>query len=337
MAGGLTYDPKTGNTYTGGGATPRQYAFGPTPNAPFGGAPTTGGAAPGPSAMGPQQPQYADPSSAYSFPTLEGADITKPGDVETAYREHGGQYFDPSRSGTFADTILAKYGEGGALPENPGLGTYYDDAERRAGNKLNTAAAARGSYGSSYALGGTADMLAGMEADRAKHEADYALQRDAAQRGWAGTLGGIANSADSTDVNRWNSGFNAAGASDAGRMGRQHTAFDESLAMGDRLAKIIGDANARGHDDWWHAFDAGQGLDTGTAAAGVSDATYNGQQSRQDRNDFFNTAGNGYKFGATVQNGMTPPVPPVPPTQPVYNYQPGTKTLYPSDTSPYTG
>lgn len=302
--------PQAGPGAAGKNANPMQ-----VPNYTSGSDPikaSPAGAAPAPSQGAPSsimQPQYADPASAYTFPTVNGADIRQPGALEQAWGQQGGQYAQPTMSHGVDANILSNYGDGSRLPQDPGLGTYYGDAETRANNALKSQGAATGTYGSSYGAQQQANMYSGMEADRAKNEAQYNLARSADQRNWATALSGIAGSADSADLNKLNSGFNTAGGVENAQNNRFQTNFGDSMQLGDALSGIMTHANDQANHDYWHALDASTGLSTAMGANGVSDATYNGQQSRQDMNDTINMGANGFKAGSAIYQGFNQPQP----------------------------
>ena len=110
------------------------------------------------------------------------------------------------------------------IQNDPNLGAYYSDAEKRATDTLNAQAASRGNYGSSVALGEVGKAIGGLEADRAQKEAAYQLQKDAEQRQWqalGGTLGSssdVSNQRNIDAVRQWLStgGTLAGAAQDAG-------------------------------------------------------------------------------------------------------------------------
>jgi hypothetical protein len=110
------------------------------------------------------------------------------------------------------------------IAKDPGLEAYYKDAEARATDAVNRQAAATGGYGSSSMLNGVNSAIGTMEADRAKNEAQYQLQRDAEIRNQSTLSGSLAQSGDASSrgnmdaVRNWlaTGGNLAAGAQDAG-------------------------------------------------------------------------------------------------------------------------
>ena len=83
---------------------------------------------------------------------------------------------------------------------------YYDNASRNSANAINTQMAARGSYGSSNAVGVLSNAETNLRAQQAKDEAGYGLSR----AGLGGTLASSADQsslANSTNERNWMSGL----------------------------------------------------------------------------------------------------------------------------------
>lgn len=74
------------------------------------------------------------------------------------------------------------------------MSSYYDNAQRQSDNAINTQMAARGSYGSSNAIGQISNADTNLRAQQARDQAQYGLQR--AQLG-----GSLAGGADSQSNN----------------------------------------------------------------------------------------------------------------------------------------
>lgn len=74
------------------------------------------------------------------------------------------------------------------------MSSYYDNAQRQSDNAINTQMAARGSYGSSNAIGQLSNADTNLRAQQARDQAQYGLQR--AQLG-----GSLAGGADSQSNN----------------------------------------------------------------------------------------------------------------------------------------
>lgn len=86
------------------------------------------------------------------------------------------------------------------LVATPGLGGYYDDAEARTSANLNKQFAAKGAYGSSVDSGTVGSAVGGLEADRAKNEANYALARQNTITGFDTAAAGAARGADASSL-----------------------------------------------------------------------------------------------------------------------------------------
>lgn len=147
----------------------------------------------------------------------------QPGALETAWDQHGGNYWqtpnsvnfwngsqnainNPGMAETYAQGAATRYaggtpgvsnalgdyysGFGSRRPElSANLDPFYDNAERRAGEKLRAELAAKGMYSSSGADDQTREMLTNFEAQKAKDEAQYGIERSNALLGWE-TQGG---------------------------------------------------------------------------------------------------------------------------------------------------
>src|SRR4030042_1344560 len=124
------------------------------------------------------------------------------------------------------------------ISNEPGFGSYYENAKRRAGESIGQAMAAQGAYGSSAAADQTREAFTNLDAERANREADYNLSRLAEQRGWEGLggqlagqasnaqlgwaqgLGGLGLGAEGMDLSRGTSAINAALAGDQSALNR---------------------------------------------------------------------------------------------------------------------
>lgn len=145
---------------------------------------------------------------------------------------------------------------------DPGFGTYYDHAKDRAAESINQTMAARGSYGSSAANDQISRAYSDLEADRAKNEANYNLQRLGEERQWQNLGGNLAGQADQGSLarnkneqdwtsllgnlgldssrlglSRTNAGQDAANAASAEKSRVGQEAFGNQLQLGDRLSE----------------------------------------------------------------------------------------------------
>lgn len=224
---------------------------------------------------------------------LQGFDQSQYGPGEQYYRDNAVVWQSPSSGEQNAQSIIGKYAGGtpqltnntqnwfnqfqGSMPNiaaDPGLGAYYENAKNRASESIDQAAAARGNYGSSAAIDQNARAFTDLEADRAKNEAQYNLQRLGEQRAWQGLGGQFAGAADSQSLNasqneqgwqnflanlglnssqfglqRTNAGMDAATGAQNLNRNRVQDAFGNQLAMGDRMAGIMADAYYPGLDN----------------------------------------------------------------------------------------
>lgn len=257
----------------------------------------------GPTApAGPAQPSLADVMQGLlnGAPTMNGVDMTQPGQNEQWWATHGSQFDQTPLETQLARDTLAKYGNGTQLPASPDLGTYYDDAERRAQEKLDQTMAARGSYGSSYAADQNSDMYAQMEADRAKNEAQYNLQRDQAQRGWLQTLGGLAQGGDNGTLSFLNAASNASHVAQESTRDRGNDAVQNTLAWGKTLSDLLGNYTSGKISADNDILDKETALNLGLPTAGLGDATYNKGMHTNDTSDVNNQVANWWKFGSSL-------------------------------------
>lgn len=268
----------------------------------------------------------------------QGLNFLQPGAAEQFFNQVGGRFADPTMSEGYAKDVMGQYGGGNTpgvsnradqayqqfLSSTPAdMSSYYTNAERQAQEQLDRTMAARGAYGSSAAADMSGEMLANMEADRAKAEAGYGLQRaglggqlgsaaDVSSRGqsqnalnWMQGLQGVAGQSDTMGLNRLLGGMGAASAAQGAQTTRGQNMFNNQLNMGNALSGTMGEgygaafANDKDLFGQWLA-----GL-TGMGAEQQGQATYNAQQQRADTKDFFNMLGNGSKFYQGIANSGT--------------------------------
>lgn len=199
-----------------------------------------------------------------------------------------------------------------SIDSEPGFGAYYDNAKNRAAESINQAMAARGAYGSSAANDQTARAFTDLEADRAKNEANYNLQRLGEQRGWQGLGGQLAGQADQNNLARnqneqqWASLLSSLGL-DASRLGLQRTNagmdaasnaqnlqrnrgndyFSQQLQLGDRMSGIL----AQG---LYPAVDNDGAFVDKLAAGGVAEGNSRAANERQNFKDTLDLGATGY-------------------------------------------
>jgi hypothetical protein len=145
---------------------------------------------------------------------------------------------------------------------DPGFGAYYDHAKDRAAESINQTMAARGAYGSSAANDQIARSYSDLEADRAKNEANYNLQRLGEERQWQNLGGSLAGQADQgalarskneqdwtsmlgslgldaskLGISRTNAGMDAANAASGEKSRVGQEAFNNQMALGNQLSE----------------------------------------------------------------------------------------------------
>lgn len=151
---------------------------------------------------GQNQQQFGQPTASEGFYTNYAPAFQQPGQSSEYWNGVQGSFAGPHN---VANNSQGAYGDVKSATPNlmadPGLGSYYNDAERRTTQALDQNFAARGAYGSSVSQGQTADAVRGLEADRAKNEANYQLARSAEQRGWQGLDVQAAGQADASSLN----------------------------------------------------------------------------------------------------------------------------------------
>lgn len=106
---------------------------------------------------------------------INGVDLTQPGtgeDVSASYLDYYGQNGTPTTSNN-ADQAYQDFRSSSPANMDP----YYNNAQRLSDNAINTQMAARGSYGSSNAVGTLANADTNLRAQQAKDEAQYGLSR----------------------------------------------------------------------------------------------------------------------------------------------------------------
>jgi hypothetical protein len=148
----------------------------------------------------------------------------------------GAQAFGPAGAGQqFWNQVQGKFNDY-SKDLTPQFDQFWDRATDKAIGASESAAAARGSYGSSQQLNNVGNVAADMNAQRAKEASNFALQNAKNQREALGTFGNLAFNASGEDLqydqqglNRLNAGFNAAQAADASRRARTQDAFGNNM------------------------------------------------------------------------------------------------------------
>lgn len=156
--------------------------------------------------------QFNAPS--YSEQTFNAANSQiGPSALDAWYRAAGNPYAKQTAGEQYGSGVMARYGSGntpngtnysqqyyqqyGGAPQlSADLAPYYQDAERRANEQINQQMAARGMFGSSAAADQGREAMVQLEAQRAKDEAQYGLQRAGELRGWEQLGGQLAGQSD---------------------------------------------------------------------------------------------------------------------------------------------
>jgi hypothetical protein len=218
-------------------------------------------------------------------PQMEGVDMTVMGPGQQNWEDNKGVYNTPGSGEVNNLGLLAQFQDPnnrvqvnnrqndwfnhfqGHMPDiasDPGLAAWYDNAEKRSTENINRIMAARGAYGSSAANDQVSRGITDLEADKAKNEAQYNLQRLAEQRAWEGLGGNLASGADTQNntmgdqqrqwvellsklgidaeklgLDRTNAGQDAANSAENFKNTRFQNYVNNETTSGDRLADII--------------------------------------------------------------------------------------------------
>jgi hypothetical protein len=239
---------------------------------------TVGTAVPGTGSPPPQQ---------YAPPIDVGYNGNVPGMGENVSAALLGHYSDSGVPGVSNNAQGAYDSFNSSTPAN--MGAYYDNASRNSANAINTQMAARGSYGSSNAIGVLGNAETNLRAQQAKDEAGYGLQR-------ASMKGSLASAADNSSQAASANERNWVGAlSDLGFRNQQQgmsryqqgndNAFRGAQAASDIEGDVGGAAIAAQQDLLVQSLMAQSGMtfDQATAAANqANQARTDANQSTQD-------------------------------------------------------
>ena len=184
-----------------------------------------------PTTEAPQGWDFTGPGVGEQFFQINEKSWTTPGQLENWYAQNQNALNAPTQAeqyyGQVNPMILDR---ANALSSDPGLTPYYANAKRRASESINSAAASRGTYGSSAALGQLGEAYTNLDAEQANREADYALKLAEAQRQWLGLGGQIAGQAGSQGQGRLGQAAGIAGAAQAAGLGRLGQGFNAATA-----------------------------------------------------------------------------------------------------------
>jgi hypothetical protein len=187
----------------------------------------------------------------------------------------------------------------GAAPA-ANMSAYYDNASRKSADAINKQMAARGSYGSSNAVGNLMSAETDLRAQQARDEAQYGLQRGQYGLQRAGLAGSLAQGADAQSVN-------AANNERAWTMGLGDMAFKgqdtaanryaqgnaDAMSMANTLSGMEGANYGQQQANDQSLMEAAMNAESGYATQGVSDAANNAAQNNNETKDAI-------KFGTDV-------------------------------------
>jgi hypothetical protein len=181
--------------------------------------------------------------------------------------------------------------------KQPQFDAYYDRARDKAAGAANAQAAARGVYGSSQALNNVGNVIADVEAQRAKAGTDFMLADANNQRQMLGTYGNLAFGAggenqqyDQQALNRLNSGFNAAMQAQNLRDNRLQNMFGNVFAQQNQLVPWAQGQYAGMFDADQNIFGAGQDAYLGQAQQNQNYKVQARQNATSGLNDAVSTA-----------------------------------------------
>jgi hypothetical protein len=197
--------------------------------------------------------------------------MTAPGAGQTYQADTASMFGSHAGGGNAINQVLSGF-EKPDIANDPGLAAYYDLAKKRALASIDQNSATRGTYGSSAALGQGADAMATLEAQKAKEEAAYNLNRLAEQRQWEQLHGSLAKSAEESALGWATEGGNLAMSAEDLARGKQKDAIDAALGMDEgEFNRAMGGISAA------KAADAGAlgGLDLALEAAGQAGSARN--------------------------------------------------------------
>lgn len=196
------------------------------------------------SAYNAYMPSYQAPGAGMQWWQQNQGQFGQPGASEDYFQNTRQQYQDPTNAqGYYSDWNDKSEGL------SADMAPYYDRAKERSTADLDKAFAARGMFGSSASTDAVGQAVTDLEAQRAKDEAQYGLERAAEQRAWSGLGGTLASAADSSNLGYLTAGQGAA-----------------SDAQNAQLARLLGAGGMA------QGFDAGQlnRMNAGMNAAGLA-------------------------------------------------------------------
>lgn len=288
--------------------------------------------------------------------TLAGLDFTQPGALEQYQHDHASYFNQPTLSESFAKDAINQ-GAGPAPTNraeqafqtfnssNPAdMDPYYANERRKLEENVNRTMAARGAYGSSAANDMIGEGYTNLAADEAKANAAYGLQRgsllgslgsgadqsslagSADRRNWTSALSNIADQGDTSGLARVLGGANVAGSAQIAQTNRGQNAFNNQLAMGDRMSGILGTGygNLFGNDQ--DLMKTIIGLNSGVGAEGYNQASQTGARNATNASNLNNQFGTNVQLGTSLYdmfNKPSQPNQPIPMPAPATSYNSG--------------
>ena len=263
-------DPSIYNSQTAGNETNTAGVPLPGGSYNFSGMPQTNtnpGAARGSQGAPPAYAPAAPPQAQYAPDVGFNANAQGTGEqVSSAFLNHYGTSGIPGTTNNSQgayDSWSATAGPApGAIPE-ANMSKYYDNASQKAQNTINRQMAARGSYGSSNAIGNLSQAETDLRAQQARDEAQYGLQRGQyelargqyglSRAGLAGSLAGQADQssrANSENERSWVSSLSDLGfANQKAGTGRFLTGLGLEQDAADRASGMVGDTYGKEIND----------------------------------------------------------------------------------------
>ena len=214
---------------------------------------------------------------------VNGYNPMDPGTYENWYAAHASDFDQGAQASRAAlGAYTGMMGSRGDLV--PQLDQAYADAEARTAAQINAGAAARGNWYSSMTAGQQANALSGLEADKARKMADYRLQVDQNNRGWAMGLGQMSNAYDASSLNWLNAGGHAAGTAQDAASGRWQQEYNGLMGLGNAAGNVLSTG-------YTGMYTTDQGLLTdatnasvGAGNTGASNAAYNAETQQAQMN-----------------------------------------------------
>lgn len=190
------------------------------------------------------------------------------------------------------------------------MSRYYDNASQKQANAINRQMAARGSYGSSNAIGNLSQAETDLRAQQARDEAQYGLQRAQYGLSRAGLAGSLAQGADAASLNAsnneraWMQGLGdlAFQGQNAG-LTRYQQGNADAMGLAGVLSGMEGANYGAQQANDQSLMEAAMNAEAGYATQGVADAANNANQNYNENKDTFNAGMGIAKLGLGAFGG----------------------------------